>query len=320
MRAACPVCPRCFSAIPEGDECPGCQLGFRRLEGVLDVIGKDARETRAAGVEAFYTQAPFPGYAPGDDGPVLLDRCRRVPFLVSLDEAIAPNATVLDAGCGTAQISNFLALAGPRRRVFGIDGCRESLLHAEGFRERSGVDNLQLVRGDLFDLPATEETFDVVISRGVVHHTPDPDRATAEVVKRVKPGGYLVLGWYETAGRLWHCTRRALGKLRGGEPFWALDPVLRRKDLDVEKKRIWIEDQYRHPLEYILSLEHVTGVLDGLGLRWLRSCPPAVTGNMFEATKRPGFVGTKMLRLGWALAGLNDPDAGLVCVVYQKPL
>ena len=37
----------------------------------------------------------------------------------------------------------------------------------------------------------------------------------------------------------------------------ALDPVLRRRDLDEEKKRTWIEDQYRHPLEHILAFPSV---------------------------------------------------------------
>lgn len=320
MRRAAPVCPRCHASVGgEGECCPGCGLAFRRLGGVLDVIGPGERETRAAQVEAFYTQSPFPGYAPGDDGPALLDRCRRVPFMTSLDAAIPPDARVLDAGCGTAQIASFLALAGPRREVFGIDGCRESLLHAEGFRARAAIHNLQLVRGDLFDMPVQEEHFEYVISRGVVHHTPEPDRAIRRVCATVKPGGYLVLGWYESAGRLFHCTRRWLGKLRGGEPFWVLDPVLRRRDLDPEKKRIWIDDQYKHPLEHILSLEHVMRVLAGEGFRWLRSLPPAAAGaSLFDPTPEPSTLGYKALRAGWALRGLGDPDAGLVCVAAQK--
>ena len=318
MRRDCLVCPRCFSPVGEGTECAGCGLGFVRLGGVMDTIGDHEREDRAAEVEAFYTKSPFPGYAPGDDGASLLDRCRRVPFLTSLDSAVAPDARVLDAGCGTAQISSFLALAGPRRDVFGIDGCRESLTHAEEFRERARIDNLQLVRADLFDLPVEPGSFDVVISRGVVHHTPDPDLAIAKVAECLRPRGYLVLGWYETAGRLFHRTRRSLGRVLG-RPVRILDPVLRRRDLDEEKKRIWIDDQYRHPLEHILSLQHVKGVLDRLGFRWLRSIPPAVqTGSLFDSSPAPGQGRMRLLRLSWALRGFNDPDAGLVCVVVQK--
>lgn len=319
MSASHPFCPRCFTVLDEGREiCPGCALAFQRVRGVLDLIGEDPRERRAREVERFYTRSPFPGYAAGDDGPALLDRCRRVPFLASLDEAIPPEARVLDCGTGTAQIPAFLALAGRRRQVVGIDGCRESLAHADEFRERVAIDNLQLVRGDLFDLPVEPGSFEFVLSRGVVHHTPDPDGAIARICACVASGGVLVLGFYETAGRAFHSARRALGKLVG-RPVRALDPVLRRRDLDEEKKRIWIDDQYYHPLEHILPLPRVLRVLAGQGFHWVRTIPPAVgREGFFDATPRPTALGLALLRLGWALRGPTDPDAGLVCVVARR--
>ncbi|MFT4539197.1 MAG: SAM-dependent methyltransferase [Planctomycetota bacterium] len=286
---------------------------------MLDVLGITEREHRAAEVESFYTESPFPGYAPGDTGPVLLDRCRRAPYLAALDAAIGPTDRVLDLGCGTGQIPNFLALAGPRRQVFGLDGCRMSLTLADGFREKAGVGNLQFVRTDLFDLPIEEGSFHVVHSRGVVHHTPDPDKAIECVARCVAPGGFLVLGFYETMGRAFHCTRRALGKMRGGEPFYALDPILRRRDFDDDKKRIWIDDQYKHPLEYILPLPHVVKVLEKLGFGWVRTLPPAVErGTLLDKTPKPSALGMFSLRLGWMLKGPIDHDAGLVCYVAQR--
>lgn len=312
-------CPRCFHDLDETRErCPRCELGFLRRGGVLDVIGHTAREARAQGVEEFYTRNPFPGYAPGDDGPTLIDRSRRAPFLVSLDQAIGPQMTVVDCGCGTGQLAAFLALSGPRRRVIGVDGCRESLACADGFRQKARIANLQLVRGDLFDLPLAEGQFGVVISRGVVHHTPDPDRAIECVARRVAPGGFLLLGFYETMGRFLHCARRSLGRLAGRQIRF-LDPVLRRTDLDEEKKRIWIADQYLHPLEHILPTPHVVALLERLGFRWVRSVPPAVDGpTLLEPTPKPGAFGMFSMRMGWLLRGLNDQDAGLVFVVAQR--
>lgn len=321
LSAVASFCPRCFRELePQAERCPSCSLGFLRRGGVLDVIGHAARESRAQGVEEFYTRNPFPGYAPGDDGPTLIDRSRRAPFLVALDQAIGPQMTVVDCGCGTGQLAAFLALSGPRRRVIGVDGCRESLACADGFREKARIANLQLVRGDLFDLPLAEQRFGVVISRGVVHHTPDPDRAIECVARRVAPGGFLLLGFYETMGRFLHCTRRAIGKALHSE-MRAFDPVLRRGDLDEEKKRIWIADQYLHPLEHILPLPHVVQLLERLGFRWVRSVPPAVEGlALLEPTPKPGAFGMFSLRLGWLARGLGDQDAGLVFVVAQRGL
>lgn len=311
-------CPRCFVSVGSAPSCPGCGLGFERRGGVLDVLAARARERNAAEVEEFYTHNPFPGYASGDDGASLLDRSRRSPFLVALDAATPADARVLDCGCGTAQLAAFLALSSPARTVIGVDGCRASLEHADRFREKARIANLQLVRGDLFELPVADGGFHFVISRGVVHHTPDPERAIACVARTVAPGGVLLLGFYETMGRAFHCARRGLGRLVGRE-IRALDPILRRRDVEEEKKRIWIGDQYHHPLERILPLPRVLAQLDDLGLRFVRTVPPAPRGSgVFDATPEPGAAGLFLRRLGWMAAGVGDPDAGLVIVVARR--
>ena len=129
-----------------------------------------------------------------------------------------------------------------------------------------------------------------------------------------------MLGFYETWGRAFHCARRALSKVRG-RPIRMLDPILRRRDLSDEKKRIWIDDQYYHPLEHIMPMPGVLKTLEGLGFEWVRSVPPVPQdgrGGMFDATDKPGALGRTALRTGWMLAGLNDPDAGLVALVARR--
>ena len=313
-----PFCPRCLVALAGQTACAQCKLTFELRGGVVDTIGPDEREKRAGEVEDFYSVNPFPGYAPGDTRGTLLDRSRRAHFLTSLDEAIATDAHVLECGCGTAQLSAFLACAGPGRTVIGVDGCRVSLEHADQFRERAGISTLQLVRGDLFRLPVEEKAYQVVICRGVVHHTPDPDEATRQVARRVAPGGVLVLGFYETWGRMVHCARRSLTRF-SKSPIRVLDPILRKRDLDEEKKRIWIEDQYHHPLEHILPMPQVLRVLESEGFVWLRSIPPAATdGGMFDMTPKPGPAARTLLRAGWMARGLTDPDAGLISLVARR--
>ena len=318
-RTAAAWCPRCFAELsPEREGCAGCGLGFAWSGGVVDVIGARAREERASEVEEFYTASPFPGYAPGDDAATLLDRSRRSSFLVALDKAVPAGGRFLSVGCGTAQVPAFLAIAGPHRRVVGVDGCKASLTVADRFAEKVALDNLQLVRGDLFDLPIAPESFDVVSCRGVVHHTPDPYLATACVARCVAPGGVLILGYYETMGRAWHCARRKLSDLRGKNPVYRLDPVLRRRDLDPEKKRIWIEDQYRHPLEHILPTPKVLRHLEGLGFEYVRTVPPSPESGLFDAAPRPTRGELFRRRFGWMVSGINDPDAGLVVLVVRK--
>ena len=285
---------------------------------MLDFINDDSREKQAAEVEAFYRRNPFPGYQDSDDAGALIDRCRSAPFLSELDAAIAPRARVLDCGCGTGQLAAFLALAGPRRDVFGVDGCTASLAEADRFKRRERIENLTLARADLFALPLREGAFDVVICRGVVHHTPDPDRATIEVARRVAPGGVLLLGFYESIARIPHRMRRGLSKVIG-HPLAILDPVLRRRDLDALKKDTWIADQYLHPLEHILPFPRMVELVESQGFEWLRSVPPATSaGAIFDATDRPGSAQLFFRRLEWAMRCLSDQDAGLVCFVARK--
>jgi SAM-dependent methyltransferase len=276
-------------------------------------------------VQAFYERRPFPGYAPGDDAATILDRGRSSSFLDALDRALPASARILDCGAGTGQVAAFLALASPRRSVVAVEPCRASLREADGFRRRAAVGNLHLVRANLFALPFSPASFEWVLCRGVVHHTADPERAIRAVAAQVAPGGVLLLGFYESLARAAHRARRALGRF-AGRPIGALDPILRRSDLDPEKKRTWIEDQYLHPVEHILPLPAVARSLERLGFEWVRSVPPepgeaeraSGARGLFTPEPRPSAAALLARRARWLLAGANDPDAGLVCLLVRR--
>ena len=59
-----------------------------------------------------------------------------------------------------------------------------------GLANEIGMDST-IVEGDLFSLPFADASFDVVISQGVLHHTSDPWRGFAELVRVCKPGGFI---------------------------------------------------------------------------------------------------------------------------------
>lgn len=314
-------CAQCDAGVGADLSCVGAtRHRFRHERGFIDFLGDAQRPSSAVEVTDFYRRFPFPGYSPTDDASSLLARSRRSPFMVSLDESLPLDARILDAGCGTGQVSAFLSLSAPRRKVLALDACDASLAAATAFRDRVGIGNLCYLRGDLFQLPVLAGVFDFVISRGVVHHTDDPALATRLIAARVAPGGYLLLGFYESIARIPHRVRRGLCRL-AGRPVRVLDPVLRRRDFTEEKKQLWIEDQYRHPLERRLALPAVLADLEEQGFEYVRSVPPAVQGGrLFHGTERPGKLGFLSRRLGWAASGLNDPDAGLVCLVVRRPV
>jgi len=98
---------------------------------------------------------------------------------------------VLDAGCGGGRYSRLVGDHGAR--VLGVD---LSTAVDKAAELCAGLPNVQIAQADLLDLPVAESAFDLVFSIGVLHHTPDPRRAFAQIARRVKPGGRLSVWLY----------------------------------------------------------------------------------------------------------------------------
>lgn len=104
---------------------------------------------------------------------------------------IKPGDIVLDVGCGTGNLTlTARGYVGPSGSSYGIDASPEMIDVARKKAKRSGLDAVfQLGLIERIDYP--EATFDVVISRLVIHHLPDDlkRRAFAEIMRVLKPGG-----------------------------------------------------------------------------------------------------------------------------------
>jgi ubiquinone/menaquinone biosynthesis C-methylase UbiE/DNA-binding transcriptional ArsR family regulator len=95
-----------------------------------------------------------------------------------------------DLGCGTGQMS--AALAPFVGRVIAVDASAAMLQAAK--RRLSAFDNVDLRRGELEALPIDDDRLDVATLMLVLHHVPEPERALAEVVRVLKPGGRVIIG------------------------------------------------------------------------------------------------------------------------------
>jgi len=100
------------------------------------------------------------------------------------------DAVVGDLGCGTGQVS--AALAPFVARVIAVDASSAMLQAAK--RRLSGLDNIDLRRGELETLPIDDERLDVATLMLVLHHVPEPEKALAEVARVLKPGGRAIIG------------------------------------------------------------------------------------------------------------------------------
>src|SRR5262249_53915539 len=98
---------------------------------------------------------------------------------------------VLDAGCGGGRYSR--PVGAPAARMVGVD---LSSAAAQAASLCAGLPDVLIVQANLLDLPVADAAFDLVFSIGVLHHTPDPRRAFAQIARKVKPGGRLAVWLY----------------------------------------------------------------------------------------------------------------------------
>ena len=106
--------------------------------------------------------------------------------------ALPVDAHILDAGCGTGEISSRLAELFPRARVLGIDIIDKHLELARS-RYQYLAPRLSFEHQSVFRVNAADHAFDLTVCRHVLHSIPYPDRVLAELARVTRPGGYLHL-------------------------------------------------------------------------------------------------------------------------------
>jgi SAM-dependent methyltransferase len=105
---------------------------------------------------------------------------------------LEPGERVLDLGCGAGTDSLVAAqMVGSEGRVTGIDMTVEMLAKAGRAAEEMGASNVEFLEAEAEHLPFPDETFDVVISNGVIDLIPDKDTVFSELRRVLKPGGRI---------------------------------------------------------------------------------------------------------------------------------
>ena len=166
-------------------------------------------------------------------------------------------AKMLEVGVGAG--SDFLQWVRAGTRAHGIDLTQEGIDHV---RERLGIYGLEceeLRVGDAENIPFEDDSFDLVYSWGVIHHSPDTEKALHEIARVVRPPGRGKLMVYnpKSAYVVYKYLRWGLLK---GKPFMSIE-------------RIMAEHQ-ESPGTKAYSIEEFTGMMKSAGFEIIMADAP----------------------------------------------
>lgn len=200
-------CPACLGALalspdPLGFFCARCGAKFESRDGVPCFL--------VPRVKTYFGQQ-WDLWAKGSFGTEIYGRPPRERFqellaILRLTESDLGGLRVLDAGCGHGEIAREFARCGAT--TVGIDVAAEAFRSCARAAQGVGVPPLLLL-ADYFYCPFRPETFDIVLSSGVAHHTEEPFVALSSILRYVKTGGLVYLYLYEP-GRPFYLRLRRL--------------------------------------------------------------------------------------------------------------
>ncbi len=189
------ACPCCRADLPgldrwpaEGARCPGCGADFPIVRGIPRFVASDAYAS------SFSLEWNRHKKTQLDD-----TTSRESEETFRLKTGLRPDDVddklVLDVGCGMGRFADVVSRWGGK--VIGID---LSLAVEAAYANLGGRENVRILQADLFHLPFRPGTFDIVYSLGVLHHTPDCEKAFRQLMPFVRPGGRVCVWVYGTMG------------------------------------------------------------------------------------------------------------------------
>ena len=174
--------------------------------------------------------------------------------------------TVYEFGCGAGWLSNSIALHYDKQ-VTAVDFTAKAVQRAREVADYIAIETPpNFLVGNLFEIEL-ENTADLVVSMGVLHHTADPKGGFQRIARLVATGGYIYLGLYHRYGRepflrLFREIMETQGEQAALQHYAQMTHT---RPEDRTYLQSWFRDQVLHPHESQHTLQEVCGWLDEAG-------------------------------------------------------
>jgi tetratricopeptide (TPR) repeat protein/2-polyprenyl-3-methyl-5-hydroxy-6-metoxy-1,4-benzoquinol methylase len=253
------------------------------------------------------------------------------PFTPMLDDR-APE--VLIAGCGTGSHSILVTKQYQGVRVLAIDLSLSSISYALRKTRELGITNIKYAHADILRLDEVAHSFDIVESVGVLHHLAEPFTGWRILLSRLRPGGFMRLGFYSELARK-HVVKAREFIAAHGYASTPEDIRRFRRDLTMQVANAelqWlseISDFYStsecrdllfHVQEHRLRLGQIESFLEELGLQFMGFELAPTVLNQYRArfTDDPSATNLR----NWARFEVDNPNTFVRMYRFwiQKPI
>ena len=185
---------------------------------------------------------------------------------------LSPGEIVLDLGSGGG-IDVLLSArrVGPTGKAYGLDMTDEMLALARENQQKSGVENVEFLKGEIESIPLPDNSVDVIISNCVINLSADKDRVLREAFRVLKPGGRFAVSDVVVHGEVPEEIRKSVllwvGCIAGAlqdEDYSAKLAAAGFEAIDIEPTRVHkVEDARVFLTEKGLDVDALAAQVDG---------------------------------------------------------
>lgn len=232
------------------------------------------------------------------------------------------NCSLIDFGAGTGENTIQYANWGARCTLVEMNE-NASKVSVDVFKKYSNnFNNHKFINTSIFDFES-EEKFDIVVSRGVLHHTGDKKGGFEKIASFLKPGGYIIAGFSNQSGAFQNSLQR-MAVFKYGKNWDEMVDVsekLFKEDIDRSQRysnrtrRSIIFDRYVVPKQDDPSVSELLDWFSKCGIKFYSSHPQFVLPIMGDSyLNKPRFdvqeypdIGTFSEAL-WMTQNLGDVE------------